>query len=344
MRILQIAPPWESVPPQAYGGTEAVVSLLTEELVARGHDVTLVASGDSKTAARLVSTIPSSLRVGDYKFKQFQEAMHIARALRMAREFDIVHNHAGEITLAMSLPIDLPMLTTMHCEITPDTALIWQEQRGYYNTVSRAQAAKLPPEIGGVYLGHVHNAIDVDSFPFAPERGDYLLFLSRMSPEKGPDVAIEVARRLGKPLIMAGKIDPTFDRSYFEEVIAPLIDGDHIRFIGEADGPTKRRLYAGAECLLLPICWDEPFGLVMPEAMACGKPVVAFARGAAPELILHGETGFLAQEIDEFVDCVRRVGEIDPARCRSHVRANFTPQHLADGYLKLYAQMLSGEA
>ena len=343
MKILQIAPPWEPVPPPAYGGTEAVVSLLTEELVARGHEVTLVASGDSRTSARLVSTTPSSLRNGDYQFKQFREAMHIATALRMSRDFEIVHNHAGEMTLAMGLLLDLPILTTMHCQITPDTLPIWQQQRGYYNTISRAQAGTLPADVGGVYLGHVYNAVAPETFPFSPESGDYLLFLSRMSREKGPDLAIEVAHRTGRRLIMAGKVDATFDQAYFEEEIAPLIDGDQIRFVGEADSVRKRELYAGASCLLLPIRWNEPFGLVMPEAMACGKPVVALASGAAPELVVHGETGFIANDVDDLVEYVERVDEIDPYRCRRHVEENFTPQHLADGYLRLYAQILSGE-
>jgi glycosyltransferase involved in cell wall biosynthesis len=345
MRILQIAPLWEDVPPPAYGGTEAVVSLLTEELVARGHDVTLAASGASKTSARLFSTYYRSLRrADDLKDRNPYDWTHIARAIEIAREFDIVHNHAGELAMAMAPLAHAPMLTTMHCLITPDTQFIWDRYRGAYNTISRSQARHLPKVVGPArYVGYAHNAVDVDSFPFQAEKRDDLLFLSRVAPEKGPHLAVEVAKRLGMRLIIAGKVD-RYDRDFFEEVMRELIDGEQIVFYGEADAAQKRELYRSVRCLLLPLCWDEPFGLVMPEAMACGTPVVALRRGAVEEIVVHGETGFICDSLDEMVEAVRATRSIDPARCRAHVAANFSPQRMADAYLELYAKVLDGAA
>lgn len=343
MKILQIAPPWESVPPQAYGGTEAVVSLLTDGLVARGFDVTLVATGESRTSARLISTTGPAKRSSDYLYRMPRDAMHAAAALQIASQFDIVHNHAGEIVLAMSLLLeDLPMLTTMHCQVVPETLPIWQAQRGFYNTISLSQANSLPPSLGGIHLGHVYNAIEVESFPFSARRGDYLLYLSRISPEKGPDLAIEVAKRLGWPLIMAGKVDPS-DQAFFEKQIAPLIDGQLVRFVGEANAQLKRELYLGARCLLMPLCWEEPFGLVMPEAMACGCPVIAMARGSAPEIVKPGVSGFLADDLDGFTNAVRRSAEISPYQCRSHVKQLFDVPRMIDEYLRLYEKILLRE-
>ena len=197
---MQVAPLWETVPPPAYGGTETVVSLLTEALVAQGHDVTLVASGDSTTAARLVSVYPRSLRQADELGDRAPyDWRHISTAMEMAREFDIVHNHAGELAMAMSGLIDTPVLTTTHCLTTADTALIWSRYRGAYNPVSRSQREHFRGfEAGAHYVGHVYNAIDVDTFPFQREKSDDLLFLSRISPEKGTELAIEAARRAGR--------------------------------------------------------------------------------------------------------------------------------------------------
>jgi len=344
MRILQIAPLWERVPPPAYGGTESVVHLLVEELVRMGHQVTLCASGDSQTSALLRAHYPRSLRAADdIQAKSYYVLQHAVLSLRDAHKYDIIHNHAGEEVMALSILVpDAPMLTTMHCMITPDTQHIWDDYRGCYNTISAAQRRSLPPTRNGRFAGAVHNAIDVPSFPFQEEKGDYLLYLSRMSPDKGPEIAVEVARRTGKTLIMAGKVGPA-DRDYFRTIVAPLIDGERVRFVGEADSRMKRDLYRQAAALLMPIQWEEPFGLVFAEAQACGTPVITFRRGAAPEIVLHGETGFVVETTDEMVEAVGRVKEIHPRSCRENVERRFDAPIMAANYAAVYRRMLESE-
>lgn len=342
MRILQIAPLWETVPPPAYGGTEAVVGLLADELVAMGHDVTLAASGDSRTAARLVSTFERSLRrADDLGDRTPYDWRHIANALAQAGDYDVVHNHAGELAMVMSSLIQTPILTTTHCLTTPDTQPIWRAYSGAFNTISRAQRRHflgLTPD--AMYTGHVYNSIDVKTFPFSKTHGDDLLFLSRIAPEKGAHIAIDVARRAGRRLILAGKVD-AYDRRYFEEVVRDQIDGEQIVFFGEADARQKRELYANAHCLLLPLQWEEPFGLVMPEAMACGTPVIAFPRGSVPELIAHGETGFVVESAADMADAIDDIATIDRARCREEVERRFAPRAMAQAYVATYEGILA---
>jgi len=345
MRILQLAPLWEAVPPPAYGGTESVVSLLTEELVRMGHDVTLAACGESRTSAPLLSVYERSLRsADDLADRSPYDWQHTATALKHGRDYDIIHNHAGELPMAMSALIDTPILTTTHCLTTADNAFVWNHYRGAYNTISRSQLAHFdgftPPARS---MGYVYNAVDIDSFPFEACKGDDLLFLSRISPEKGPHLAIEVARRTGRRLLMAGKVDRA-DRPFFEEVVRDLIDGDQVVFLGEADAAMKRHLYKNALCMLLPLTWEEPFGLVMAEAMACGTPVVALRRGSSPEIIAHGETGFVVDTVEEMVDAVAEVPTIDPYACRRHVREHFSPQSMAGSYLEVYERVLTEES
>jgi len=341
MKILQIAPLWETVPPPAYGGTEAVVHLLVEELVRQGHDVTLWAAGDSRTSARLKSCCPGSLRgPGDFYAKSVYSSLHASLALQDAHLYDIVHNHAGEEAMAIShlLP-DLRMLTTMHCAITRDTKRIWDSYTGFFNNISWSQRHLMPEIAGGRFAGVAYNAIDVGSFPFQRKKRDHLLFLSRISPEKGPALAIEVARRTRRRLIMAGKVDAK-DEDYFVREVQPLIDGEQIIFRGEADAALKRELYRDAACVLMPIQWDEPFGLVMPEAMACGTPVIVFNRGAASEIVEHGETGFLVDSVDEMVDAVDHVHTIDADFCRTRAEERFDAPIMARRYLEIYQSMI----
>jgi glycosyltransferase involved in cell wall biosynthesis len=340
MRILHVAPLWERVPPPAYGGTEAVVGLLVDGLVRQGHDVVLRASGDSATLAELRSVYPRSLRtqVGMESTLPY-ELVHAAEVLRDARDFDIIHNHAGDILMAFAGLVDTPMLTTTHGNVPPDSRVVWERYNGFYNAISRSQATRLTPFQHGRFAGVVYNGIDVPTYPFRREKEDYLLCLARVSPEKGTHLAIEVARRLSMPLVIAGKVD-VVDREYFETAVEPQIDGRLIRFFGEANGEQKRDLYSRARCLLVPICWEEPFGLVMPEALACGTPVIAFARGAAPEIVVDGETGFLVDDVDQMVDAVRHVDSIDPARCRSHAERWFDVPVMVDAYLAVYERML----
>ncbi|HEU4759180.1 MAG TPA: glycosyltransferase family 4 protein [Dehalococcoidia bacterium] len=343
MKVLQIAPLWETVPPPAYGGTEAVVHTLVEELVRRGHEVTLCASGDSRTSARLQAVYPRSLRnADDLDSKPVYSWLHSSLSLRDAREYDIIHNHGGEEVMALAhLVPDVPMLSTMHCLITPDTKFIWDRYPGYYNTISWSQRRLMPEISGGTFAGVVYNGIDVASFPFQEEKEEHLLFLGRISPDKGPHLAVEVARRTGRRLLMAGKVDPA-DFLFFSTVVAPLIDGDRVVFLGEADAHLKRELYRKAYAVLSPIIWDEPFGLVMVEAMACGTPVISFGRGAAPELVRDGETGFIVDTLEEMEAAVKLVGQIDPWACREHVARRFDAAVMAGNYLRQYEAILEG--
>ncbi|HEY8489856.1 MAG TPA: glycosyltransferase family 4 protein [Dehalococcoidia bacterium] len=336
MKILQLAPLWETVPPPAYGGTESVVYELTEELVRRGHQVVLRASGDSQTTAELRSTYHRSLRTAaDLADRHPHDWLHVATALAEAEEFDVVHNHAGELAMAMAQMVRVPVLTTMHCLITPDTHPIWNRYPWYYNTISWSEYEQMPPVEGPAFAGVVYNGIRVETFPFQARKDGYLLFLSRISPEKGAHLAIQVARRAGCRLVMAGKVDER-DRAYYESTVRPLIDGRQVEFIGEADACLKRELYRNARALLLPLTWEEPFGLVMVEAMACGTPVITMRRGAAPEIVVHGETGFLAEDLDQMVAAVSQVDRIDPARCRRHVETRFDVAQMVDAYEAIY--------
>jgi glycosyltransferase involved in cell wall biosynthesis len=269
--------------------------------------------------------------------------MHVARSLCDASQFDIVHCHNGpptEAGMALSHLIDVPMLTTLHNVLTEETRFIWSNYGGWYNTISHHQLSAMPEMPLASCAGVVYNAIDVESFPFRPEKDGYFLFIGRMTPEKAPHLAIEAARRLGVKLIVAGKVSIPEEHRYYEQVLKPMLDGRTAEFVGEADGAMKRELYSGARALLLPLQWDEPFGLVMIEAMACGTPAVVFGRGAAPEIVLDGETGFLVDNVDEMVEALRRLDSIDPWRCREHVESRFGPEALADNYLALYEKIL----
>ncbi len=344
MRVLQLAPVWETVPPPAYGGTEAVVHVLTEELVRRGVDVTLCASGDSETSARLVSFVPQSLRsAGLCQDGLPHTLLHVAMSLREAGEYDIVHSHNGpppEVGMALSHLVSTPFLTTLHNQLAPDTRFIWNAYAGWYNTISVSQERRVPCMPRACYAGPVHNGIDVQSFPFEGEKDDYLLFIGRMTDDKAPHLAARVARKLGMPLIIAGKMAMPEEFEYYHRALEPLVDGDLVQYIGEVDARTKRHLYRHARCLLAPLQWDEPFGLVMVEAMACGTPVIAFPRGAAPEIVSHKETGMLVTDVEEMADAVKSIGAIDPHRCREVTEERFGPAALADRYMSVYQRII----
>lgn len=336
MRIGMIAPLELRVPPLAYGGTELIVSLLTEELVRRNHSVTLFASGDSCTSASLVAGAPSYLR-GSHRNKGLLSILNVVSCLERSDDFDLIHNHTGLEGMATAGLIRTPVLTTLHGALEGDWLLLFQRYRGWYNTISESAKALIPPK--DRFAGVIYNAIECETYPFNPgPRDDYLLFLSRISPEKGPHLAIEVARRLGQRLVIAGNVD-SVDEQYFQSEIMPQVDGDLVHYVGEADYALKRELFSNARCLLAPITWDEPFGLFMTEAMACGTPVIAMRRGAAPELVVDGETGFLVDDVDEMAEAVSRIHTIDPTACRRNVEERFSVGRMVDDYIAAYSRI-----
>jgi glycosyltransferase involved in cell wall biosynthesis len=340
MRIAMVAPLEMRVPPVAYGGTELVVSLLTEGLVQRGHEVTLFASGDSLTSSRLESVCPHFLR-GSERHRGILNLLNVVGCLEQADKFDIIHNHTCLEGLATAGLVKTPVLTTLHGGMSGDWLLLFQHYKGWHNTISRSAKSLLPPKER--FVGVIYNSIDCASYPFnGGRRDDYLLFLSRLSPEKGPHLAIEVARKAGARLIIAGNVDAV-DREYFRSQVLPHVDGDRVRYAGEADYSLKRELLSGARCLLAPITWPEPFGLFLVEAMACGTPVVTFNRGSAPEVVKHGETGFIVDTLAGMVEAVQRVDRISPRHCRQHVEQRFDVPRMVEDYLRAYEQVLETE-
>lgn len=341
MRIAQVAPLWERVPPPAYGGVELVVGLLTDELVRRGHEVTLFASGDSISLAKLTSVHPRALRL-DRTIKDYSvyEMLNLASVYERAEEFDIIHSHVGHGTLTYANLVTTPTVHTLHGIFTPDNEKIFSfgKKQPYVN-ISDAQRE---PRLGLNYLATVYNGIDVSSYEFhaQPENPPYLAFLGRMSPEKGAHLAIEIAKETGWHLKMAGKVD-VVDVEYFEKEIKPHIDGKQIEYLGEANHTQKNALMGGAVATLFPITWREPFGLVMVESMASGTPVIAIKLGSTEEVISHGKTGFLCNNIQECISAIDQVTELDRYACRQHVENIFSVKHMTDGYEAVYQQVIA---
>ncbi len=341
MRIAQVAPLWERVPPPAYGGIELVVALLTDELVRRGHEVTLFASGDSISLAKLKSVHPQALRL-DSSVKEcgIYEMLQLSRVYEQASEFDIIHSHMGCAALPYANLVKTPTVHTLHGIFTPDNEKMFSHARRQpYVSISNSQRE---PRLNLNCVATVYNGIDLNTYEFYPEPQDppYLAFLGRISPEKGTHLAIEIAKRSGWHLKMAGKVD-VVDVQYFEQEIKPHIDGKQIEYLGEASHSQKNALMGGAVATLFPITWREPFGLVMVESMAAGTPVIAMELGSTSEVIAHGKTGFLVHSVEEFVETIARVDQLDRQACREHVLNNFSVQRMADGYEAVYQQILA---
>ncbi|MEE8471685.1 MAG: glycosyltransferase family 4 protein, partial [Dehalococcoidia bacterium] len=262
--------------------------------------------------------------------------------LEQADRFDIIHNHTCLEGLSTAGLVPTPVLTTLHGPLSGDWLLLLEHYRGWWNTISDSARSLLPAKER--FVGTIYNAIDVASYPFNDGRhDDYLLLLSRMSYEKGPHLAIEAAHRLKMRLVLAGNVHPV-DQEYFQGQVLPHVDGDTVRYVGEADYHYKRELLAGAHCLLAPITWPEPFGLFMIEAMACGTPVVAFNRGSVPEVVRHGGTGYVVETMEQMVEAVQQVHLIDPKDCREHVERHFDVPRMAGDYLAAYQRILGAEA
>lgn len=347
MRIAQIAPTYERVPPRAYGGTETMVSLLTEELVARGHDVTLFATGDSETSAVLHSVVARPMRYGDVVdgvgHAEYLQLANVQAGFRAAATgaFDVVHSHAGVEGLILGAGSRTPVVSTMHNPFVARTQPIWDAYPWFHHAVSAASAATFPRRGA---LDPIHHGIDVASFRFEPRATDGdLLFLGRFSRAKGADRAIEAARRSGRRLILAGKVDPT-DESFMADEIEPLLDGDRIRFVGEVDGIQKRELLANASALLFPIEWDEPFGLVMIEALSSGTPVIGFRRASVPEVVEDGRTGFVVDDVEGMVAAIGRIGDIARRACRAAAEQRFSVGRMVDDVEAMYGRVLELDA
>jgi glycosyltransferase involved in cell wall biosynthesis len=340
LRIAVLAPPWFPVPPQRYGGTEAVVKLLVEGLVAEGHDVTLFASGDSETGANLVSYFDESRP--DQLGTTQPELLQALSCVGEADRFDVVSDHTGALGLALSNLTSTPFLNTVHgalageagelyrqvCALTPSAALV------SLTDSHRGTASDLP------WAATIPNAIALDDHPCRRNSGGkYLFWLGRMSVDKGPVTAIQVARAAGMPLLLAGKLRALDEQRYFEQQVRPLLGGG-IAYVGEIDLHERVRLLHGAHALINPIAWDEPFGLVMVEAMACGVPVIATPRGSVPEIVVDGENGFIAATIDEMASAVERCDEIDPSECRAIAELNYSPGRMVLDYLEAFDDVI----
>jgi glycosyltransferase involved in cell wall biosynthesis len=343
MRIAQVATLYESVPPRAYGGIERVVSWLTEALVERGHEVTLFASGDSATRARLVAACPSSLRlIEDTADPQAFHFAMLEQVVRMSAEFDIVHFHTDYQSFPFARRLGCPHLTTLHWRL--DVPGLEPLYRAFSDepvvSISDSQRTPLP---WANWLGTVYHGLPADRFGFSPQGGDYLAFLGRIAPSKRPDLAIEIAERAGIPIKIAAKID-NGDRWYFDDRIEPLFRDPLVDYRGELGDDEKNDFLGQARALLFPIDWPEPFGLVMIEALACGTPVIAFRRGSVPEIIDDGVTGFLVDDVQEAVRAIGRLDRISRADCRAAFESRFTVARMTDDYLAIYEKLVGRAA
>lgn len=336
LKVAQFSPPIIPTPPPLYGGVEKIASHVTEELVQRGHDVTLYATGDSITKAKLKYMYKKS--IGINKFDPSQGIAHGEMCFDDADKYDIIHNHFGIFGIALAKYMKTPVVTTMHNDYCIPGTPEWNYFKNacYYVTISRKQAER---NKGLNIVQTVHNAIDVNKYPLQEDKEDFLLFLGNMWVMKGPDVAIKVARTLRKKLVMVGKVDKKFEE-FFLKNIKPHIDGKKIVYYDSVSEKKKIELYQKAKCVLFPIRWEEPFGLVLIEAMSSGTPVVAFGRGSVPEIIKHGKTGFVVNTYSQFLNCVKKIDEINPKTCNQHVKENFSIEKMTDGYEEVYRKIL----
>ena len=334
LRVAVLAPISWRVPPRHYGPWEQFASLLTEGLAARGVDVTLFATADSRTAARLSATSPRGWSEDPAIEPKVAECLHVASVFERAGEFDLIHNSFDFLPLTYSALVSTPVLTTIHGFSSPAIVPVYQKynRHGAYVAVSDADRH---PDLE--YLCTIHHGIDTDAFPPTAPQG-YLLFFGRIHPDKGPALAIEVARRVGLPIVLAGIVQ---DQRYFDDEVAPHVDGQSVRFLGPVGPDARPALLGGAVALLHLIGFDEPFGFSVAEAMACGTPVIAFRRGSMPELVDDGRTGFLVGDVAGAADAVACVAELDRAVIRSVAVDRFSRERMVDDYLGAYDKVLA---
>jgi glycosyltransferase involved in cell wall biosynthesis len=343
MKIAQVAPLYESVPPKLYGGTERVVSYLTEELVRQGHEVTLFASGDSQTAARLIPACPESLRLNPTCIDHLaHHYVMLDDVMERASEFDFIHFHVDYLHFPLSRVNSLPQLTTLHGRLDlPDLAPLYRKFMDMpVVSISKSQRKPLP---WANWAGNVYHGLSTEDLQLGTGSGKYLAFLGRISPEKRVDRAIEIAIELGIPLKIAAKVDKA-DREYFETSIKHLLNHPLVEYIGEIAEDQKSEFLGNALAYLFPIDWPEPFGLTMIEAMACGTPTVAFNCGSVSEVLSHGKTGFIVNSISEAVEAVKRVPELSRKACRQEFEARFTASRMAHDYVTLYENIVSAKS
>lgn len=344
MKIAMVTPFEEPVPPIGYGGTELVAYNLIEQFVKLGHEVTLIASGDSHTSAKLLEVIPQSLRTylppELQPFRERYKYICTGRVLDLLdqHEFDIVHNHLRWRLLPFANYIKAPIATTIHVALNLPEEKVCFEPFADANYVSISLNQRLAmPNLN--YVGNVYNGIEVEKFAIGNGAGGYLAFLGRMSPEKGPLDAIKIAKATGQKLKMAAKVDLA-DKAYFESEIKPLVDGKQIEFIGEVNHEAKVDFLGNASALLMPIHWEEPFGLVTVEAFACGTPVIGLAQGSLPEIIADEKVGYICENVDEMIARVSDLPQIDRTACREYASEHFSAEHMAKDYLKVFQQII----
>ena len=340
LRIVLVAPPYFDIPPTGYGGVEVVVADLADALVKRGHDVTVLGAGEPRTSARLIPLWERTL--ADRLGEPYPEIMHALKVRRVIERIattdgvDIVHDHtfAGPLNTPAYSAVGIPTVVTVHGPIDDDLYPYYRELGDEVGLIAISDRQReLAPDLN--WVGRVHNALRIDEWPFRADKGDYALFLGRYAPYKGAHLALRAAHEAGIPLVLAGKCNEPPEQAYFNEQVRPLLtENDHV--YGQVDAVSKRKLLAGARCLLFPIQWEEPFGMVMIEAMACGTPVVALRGGAVPEVIVDGVTGVVCDRPDELPAAIERAQTIDPVVCRRHVAAHFGIAEFGSGYERIY--------
>ena len=342
LKVAILSPVWFPVPPSGYGGIEWIVALLADGLVDDGHDVTLFASGDSLTKAKLVAvyaTAPS-----EWIGRSYWELNHALACYTRAGEFDVVSDHTGMTGVALSGLVDTAVVHTVHGPMDGEPGEMYQQLSGLIpdlNLISLSINQRRPkPDLP--WLANCPNALDLSIYPCRPHRGDYLLFLGRMSPDKGCHRAIAVAIELGVPLKIAGKKQEPKEQAYFDEFVAPHVGMHDIEYLGEVSHGTKVELLQGARATLFPIEWEEPFGLVMIESMACGTPVIATNRGAVPEVIGHGESGIIVEHYRQMPAALEAADALDPLECRRYVEEHFSPERMVRDYVRAFREAIVG--